>query len=202
VPRCGGKASITDGTFTALQPDPSHPTGRALCVKGKAAPEIVYHPERLVHPIRRTNPKGAADPGWQRITWDEALDTIATRLLALAGENGRETVVFSSSSPSTSAISDAIDWVMRLRRAFGSPNFCVYMEVCGWGRYLASLYTFGASVPGAYMPDLESAGCIFFWGYNPSVARLDHATRTVAAVGARRASGRRGPSARGPGQQG
>jgi hypothetical protein len=33
------------------------------------------------------------------------------------------------------------------------------------------------------MPDLESAGCFLFWGYNPSVARLDHATRTVAAVG-------------------
>jgi anaerobic selenocysteine-containing dehydrogenase len=103
-------------------------------VKGKAAPEIVYHPERLLHPIKRTNPKEAADPGWQRITWDEALDSIATRLLALAGENGRETVVFSSSSPSTSATSYAIDWVMRLRRAFGSPNFCVYMELCGWGR--------------------------------------------------------------------
>lgn len=50
------------------------------------------------------------------------------------------------------------------------------------GRYLAPLYTFGASVPGVYVPDLENAGCILFWGYNPSVARLAHATSTVAAV--------------------
>jgi anaerobic selenocysteine-containing dehydrogenase len=92
-------------------------------------------------------------------------------------------VAFSSSSPSTSAISDAVDWVQRLIRAFGSPNYCGYMELCGWGRYLAPLYTFGASVPGVYLPDLENAGCILFWGYNPSVARLAHATSTVAAVG-------------------
>jgi anaerobic selenocysteine-containing dehydrogenase len=79
-------------------------------------------------------------------------------------------------------MSDAIDWVMRLRRAFGSPNQCVYMELCGWGRYLASIYTYGAAVPGAYLPDLDHAGCILYWGYNPSVARLAHATSTVAAL--------------------
>ncbi|HWJ52478.1 MAG TPA: molybdopterin-dependent oxidoreductase, partial [Propionibacteriaceae bacterium] len=86
-------------------------------------------------------------------------------------------------SPSTSAISDAVDWIQRLARAFGTPNYSSYMELCGWGRYLAPLYTFGASVPGVYLPDLENAGCILFWGYNPSVARLAHATSTVAAVG-------------------
>lgn len=56
------------------------------------------------------------------------------------------------------------------------------MELCGWGRYLATLYTFGASVPGTYMPDLEHAGCILWWGYNPNLARLSHATATVDAV--------------------
>lgn len=182
VSRCGAKATVTDGRFVALEPDPSHPTGHALCIKGKAAPEIVNHAERLLHPLKRTNPKGSADPGWQRITWDEALDTVASRLLTLSRDHGPESVVFSSASPSTSAISDSVDWVMRLRRAFGSPNFCAYMELCGWGRYMASIYTYGASVPGVYMPDLDHAGCILFWGYNPSVARLAHATSTAAAV--------------------
>ena len=182
VSRCGAKATVTDGVFVALHPDPSHPTGQALCVKGKAAPEIVYHRERLLHPLKRTNGKGAADPGWQRISWDEALDTVATRLRAIAREHGPESVVFGATSPSTSAMSDAIDWVMRLRRAFGSPNQCMYMELCGWGRYLASIYTYGASVPGVYLPDLDHAGCVLYWGYNPSVARLAHATSTVAAL--------------------
>ena len=182
VSRCGARAELSDGTLLALHPDPSHPTGKAICLKGKAAPEIVYHPSRLLHPLRRTQPKDAGDPGWERITWDEALDAVAGQLRTAAATDGPESVGFSSSSPSTSAISDAVDWVQRLIRSFGSPNYCNYMELCGWGRYLAPLYTFGASVPGTYLPDLENAGCILLWGYNPSVARLTHAVSTVAAV--------------------
>ncbi len=182
VSRCGALADVHDGELIALRPDPSHPTGQALCLKGKAAPAIVRHSERLRHPMRRTTPKDADDPGWERISWDEALDTVAQRLLDAAATDGPESVAFSSSSPSTSAISDAVDWVLRLIRAYGSPNYCTYMELCGWGRYLAPLYTFGAPVPGSYLPDLDNAGCILFWGYNPSVARLAHATSTVAAV--------------------
>src|SRR3954462_12241057 len=182
VSRCGATATVADGEFVALEPDPAHPTGQALCVKGKAAPEIVRHPERLLYPLRRTRPKGDPDPGWQRITWDEALDTVAERLRELARDHGPESVAFGSASPSTSAMSDAVDWVQRLQRAFGSPNLCAAMELCGWGRYLASLYTFGASVPGEYMPDLDAAGCILFWGYNPSASRLVHATKSTAAL--------------------
>ena len=60
VSRCGAHATVSDGHLVALHPDPSHPTGEALCVKGKAAPELVHHPERLLYPLRRTNPKGSA----------------------------------------------------------------------------------------------------------------------------------------------
>src|SRR5439155_4859565 len=45
-----------------------------LCVKGRAAPELVYAADRLLHPLRRTRPKGDPDPGWVRISWDEALE--------------------------------------------------------------------------------------------------------------------------------
>ncbi|GAA4788563.1 molybdopterin-dependent oxidoreductase [Actinomycetospora chlora] len=182
VSKCGARATIRDGEFVELAPDPGHPTGQALCVKGKVAPEITRHTERLLHPLRRTAPKGATDPGWERISWDEALDTVAARLTALAQEHGPESVVFASASPSTSAMSDSVDWVSRLRRGFGSPNMCMSMELCGWGRALASTYTFGEPVPGGYMPDLDRAGVILFWGYNPSIARLAHATGTVAAL--------------------
>jgi len=179
VSKCGATAVIEDGEFVALEPDPSHPTGQAVCIKGKAAPAMLSHPDRLLYPVRRTAPKGATDPGWQRISWDEALDTIAARLTAAAHEYGPESVVFASASPSTSAMSDSIDWVDRLRRAVGSPNFAVYMELCAWGRMGAPQFTFGAPVPAAYMPDLDNACCILFWGYNPSVARLAHATTTT-----------------------
>jgi anaerobic selenocysteine-containing dehydrogenase len=175
-------ATVTDSTLVALQPDPTHPTGAALCVKGKAAPDLIGHADRLLYPQRRTRAKDADDPGWQRISWDEALDEIATRLREIAAEDGPEAVVFGSSSPSTSAMSDSVDWLVRLRRAFGSPNLTAAMELCGWGRHMASLYTYGAPVPGAYLPDIARAGCILFWGYNPSVARLSHATAATAAL--------------------
>ncbi len=181
ISRCGATATLEDGRFVALKPDPSHPTGQALCIKGKVAPELVYHPDRLLYPMKRTRPKGAADAGWQQISWDEALDTIAGKLKALADRHGPETVVFNTASPSTSALSDSITWVRRLRKAFGSPNQSVSMELCGWGRYLANIYTFGAGLPADCMPDLDNAGCIVLWGYNPTVSRIAHATATVAA---------------------
>jgi anaerobic selenocysteine-containing dehydrogenase len=113
VSRCGAEGIIEDGVFASLQPDPSHPTGQALCVKGKAAPELVYHPGRLRHPLKRTRPKGESDPGWQRISWDEALGTAAARLLRVSRTHGAESVVFASASPSTSALSDSLEWVQR-----------------------------------------------------------------------------------------
>ena len=150
VSRCGATATVADGEFVALGPDPTHPTGQALCVKGKAAPEIVRPPRPAAapaeaHPTR----KATADPGWQRISWDEALDTVAERLRALARDHGPESVVFSSVVAVDVGDVDSVDWIQRLQRAFGSPNCASYMELCGWGRYLASLYTYGASVPGA-----------------------------------------------------
>jgi anaerobic selenocysteine-containing dehydrogenase len=182
VSRCGSLAVVENGRFVALEPDPSHPTGKALCAKGRAAPELVYHADRLLYPLKRTRPKGDPDPGWQRISWDEALDVTAAELRRIAAEDGPQGVAFSVVSPSTSASDDALVWIERLMNAFGSPNLCGAMELCGWGRYGATRYTFGASVPGDYLPDLENAGCILFWGYNPNLARLAHATATMEAL--------------------
>ncbi len=182
ISRCGSIATVENGRFVRLEPDPSHPTGKALCAKGRAAPELVYHPDRLLYPLKRTHPKGDPDPGWQRINWDEALDLTAANLHRIAEEHGPEAVVFGVSSPSTTASDDSTVWIQRLMNAFGTPNLCAAMELCGWGRYLATTYTFGTSVPGNYMPELDKAGCILFWGYNPNLARLAHATATTEAL--------------------
>lgn len=182
ISRCGSVAVVEDDRFVALEPDPAHPTGEALCAKGRAAPELVYHPDRLLYPLKRTRPKGDPDPGWQRITWDEALDLSAAALRRIAREHGPESTAFSAVSPSTSASDDSVPWITRLMNAYGSPNLCAAMELCGWGRHQATQYTYGAAVPGAYMPDIQNAGCILFWGYNPNLARLSHATATTDAL--------------------
>src|SRR5512142_1374836 len=122
ISRCGSIGVIEDGRMVALEPDPSHPTGKALCSKGRAAPELVYHPDRLLYPMKRTRPKGDPDPGWERISWEEALDITVDNLRRIAAEHGPESVVFSVVSPSTSASDDSVDWIRRLMNAYGSPN--------------------------------------------------------------------------------
>jgi len=73
--RCGCFSIVKEGRLVRIEADPSHPTGRALCAKGQAAPEQVYSDDRLLYPMKRTRPKDEVDPGWVRISWDEALDT-------------------------------------------------------------------------------------------------------------------------------
>jgi len=59
---------VANDHLVAVEANPSHPTGSALCSKGHAAPELVYAPNRLLHPLKRTRPKGNPDPGWQCIS--------------------------------------------------------------------------------------------------------------------------------------
>ena len=92
IARCGTVATVTDGRFTRLDPDPTHPTGAAICAKGRAAPELVYHKDRLKRPLRRTRPKGDSDPGWEEISWDAALDQTATAT-PVAGQTGNNFLI-------------------------------------------------------------------------------------------------------------
>ncbi|HME22586.1 MAG TPA: molybdopterin-dependent oxidoreductase [Acetobacteraceae bacterium] len=186
IARCGTVAVVEDGRFTSLDPDPSHPTGHALCAKGRAAPELVYHRERLTHPLRRTHPKGDADPGWEPISWDEALNLTSAAMRRIAARDGPEAVCFSQSSPSTTAIGDSTPFIRRLMNAFGTPNTVSNLDICGWGRAGATRYTYGVASlgtsGGGAMPDIANSGCLILWGYNPSFSRLTHATAAIEAL--------------------
>ena len=60
--RCGCTAVLDGGRLSAIEPLPEHPTGAKLCPKGRAAPELVYHPERLTEPLRRVPASSPASP--------------------------------------------------------------------------------------------------------------------------------------------
>ena len=186
IARCGCVAVVEDGRFTRLEPDPDHPTGQALFAKGRAAPELVYHPERLTHPLRRTRPKGDPDPGWERIGWGEALNLTAAAMRRIAERQRPEAVAFSMCSGSTTAIGDSAGFIQRLMNAFGTPNGVTLLDLCGWGRAFATRYTYGVGSVGAAgsgaMPDIANTGVLILWGYNPSNTRLTHATAVVAAL--------------------
>ncbi len=176
--RCGCVSVVQDGRFVALEPLPGHPTGESLCGKGRAAPELVHHPDRLLHPLRRTNPKDAADPGWERISWDEALDSIAENLKRIATESGPESVAFGITTPAGTGLQDAYSWVDRLRNAFGSPNAVNSTEICNFHTDEIFALTFGTATP---LPDLANSDCILLWGHNPSTTWLAFAKRVAAA---------------------
>jgi anaerobic selenocysteine-containing dehydrogenase len=176
--RCGSIMVTANGRFVRQEPNPDHPTGAALCIKGRAAPEIVYSPQRQLYPLRRTRPKGDADPGWVRISWDEALDRTAEELDRIRRSSGPEAVAFGLTTPSGTPISDNISWIIRFIHAFGSPNVADGTEICNWHKDCAHAYTFGRSISA---PDFVNTGCVVLWGYNPSATWLDHATSTAKA---------------------
>ena len=120
--RCGCISVVREGRLVAVEPNPDHPTGRALCAKGQAAPELVYSSDRILHPLRRTRPKGDPDPGWVRIGWDEALDLAAAKLKGIVETEGRKGVAFAITTPSGTSISDSHPWVERFVRAFGDSQ--------------------------------------------------------------------------------
>ncbi len=89
---CSLLVHIEDGRATRLRGDPAHPVTRGfLCGKVAQYLEREYSPGRLLYPQKRTGAKG--EGRFTRISWDEALDTIARRLAAIAQEHGPESIL-------------------------------------------------------------------------------------------------------------
>lgn len=91
--------------------------------------------------MRRTRPKGDPNPGWTRITWDEALDLAARELLRLREQFGAESVVFGRPAPGGSAVNDYVGWLMRL------ANVMATTHICNWHKDTGSAYTYGFGIP-------------------------------------------------------
>lgn len=178
ISHCGCVSTVENGVLTKVDPDPNHPTGRNFCIKGKAAPELVNSPDRLLTPVKRTRPKGDPDAGWQAISWEEALSFTARRMKETAKQFGPEAVAFSVTTSSGTAISDAMPWIYRLINGFGSPNAVATTHVCNWHKDFATAFTFGAD---SGMPDFKRTGCLVLWGFNPTNCWLAQASAIAEA---------------------
>jgi len=176
--RCGTINVVEAGRLVEVRPDPTHPTGQALCPKGRAAPEIAHSAQRLERPLRRTRAKGDADPGWVEISWQDAMAEIAERLAHFKREHGAESVAFAVTSQSSSAISDSTEWVQRLIQLYGSPNNCMAVELCNWHKDYGHAFTFGCGLP---TPDYAHADLIVLWGHDPANSWLAQANAIAEA---------------------
>ena len=176
--RCGAMHQIENGKLAGILPLAGHPTGGALCAKGRAAPEHLYSPLRLTRPLRRTNPRVSEDPGWVEISWDEALAEIARNLDKARNTLGPESVAFAVTTPSGTPMVDSFEWVERFIRCYGSPNLIYAIEVCGWHKDYAHALTYGRGIG---VPDIGQSDTILMWGHNPARTWLAQATRMAEA---------------------
>jgi anaerobic selenocysteine-containing dehydrogenase len=101
---CGVLITVQDGRATRIQGDPAHPVTRGfLCAKVAKYLDRVYSPDRVLYPMRRVRPKGAiaggspaatpSEQAFERISWDEALNEIASRLRGIASASGSEAIL-------------------------------------------------------------------------------------------------------------
>src|SRR4051812_32343815 len=89
---CGVITEVRDGRAVHFRADPGHPVARGwLCNKVRPYLEHVYHPDRLLYPLRRVGPRGAGR--WQRIGWDEDVGEIAGRWRELTARGGAESTL-------------------------------------------------------------------------------------------------------------
>jgi len=168
---CGTLLHVTDGRLTKVAGDPDSPLNRGrLCPIGTRTLDLVYHPDRLKHPLRRTGPRGGGQ--WQRITWDEALDEISERLLAIKHAHGAEAIALG-----TGTGRHHIRWVSRFGHALGTPNWCEPgFAQCFHPRINTTLLTFGDFPVCDFTGDVAPK-CIVYWGHNPLNSGPDGETR-------------------------
>jgi anaerobic selenocysteine-containing dehydrogenase len=139
---CGIRVGVRDGVIVDIAGDPANPAGRGhICAKGKARAIEVYSPRRLLHPMRRTNAaKGrGVDPGWRRISWEEAVEEIAARLAQARAEDPNSVVVAHFDMP--------VGPLMRAwSRAFGTQhdNWSAAGLFCGMGSHPVNMLVNGA----------------------------------------------------------
>ncbi|MGB0112198.1 MAG: molybdopterin-dependent oxidoreductase [Ilumatobacteraceae bacterium] len=101
---CGWTVTVDDGVAVKLRGNPEHPySAGELCPKVNRFVDRVYDPNRLLYPLRRVGPKGSGE--FERVSWDDALTEIGTRLRAIIDEHGAESVLPFSDAGNQSLLS-------------------------------------------------------------------------------------------------
>ena len=157
---CGVIATVKDNTVVKVEGDPESPISHGtLCSKGLAITQLAYHPDRILHPMKKT------PTGWQRITWDEALDTIADKFKKVIAEYGPESIVVGQGTGR-----DYESHLYRFANNLGTPNVLTAGHMCYVSRVGSTLITCGT------LPIADYDGgprLIVLWGVNPQWTNPD-----------------------------
>jgi len=155
---CGLLVHIQEGKIVKIDGDPECPLNRgAICAKGRAQIERLYHPDRLRYPCRRIGARG--EGRWQRISWAEALTTIAEKIREKIDQGEERSIVFAQGTPKGLELY----LLLRLANVLKIPHLITPGPICHMPRETAALYTCGFfPVPDFdYPPNL-----VLVWGSN------------------------------------
>ena len=176
---CGFFIAVEKEHATGIEYMPDHPASEgALCPKGNAALEIIYHPERLRTPLRR---KG---DGWERISWDMALELVAKGLGSALKRYGPESIGFLSSSKCSNEENYLFG---KLARSIACRNVDCCARLCHAPSVVGLNRTLGAAGMTNPIPDIANSKCILIIGSNLAenhaiLSRWVHRARDAGAT--------------------
>jgi len=164
---CGALVEVKGGRVVKIKGDPESPVNRGrLCPKGLASIEHLYHPDRLKYPMKRIGKRG--DGRWERISWDEALNTISDKVLEIKEKHGIESVAIGMGTGRYYFLH-----VVRFANRIGTPNWCEPGTAqCFIPRCITGLMTYGDIPWCDYYGDVNPE-CVLVWGQNPLVSGPD-----------------------------
>jgi anaerobic selenocysteine-containing dehydrogenase len=172
---CALIVTVEDGVATEVKGDPDHPTtAGVLCTKVARYTERTYHPDRLLYPLRRVGKKGEGK--FERISWDEALDTIAAKLQPIAARAPEAILPYSYAG--TMGLLQGEAMAGRFFHKLGAS--LLDRTICATAGATGYKYTIGASI-GTDMEQFQDAKVILIWGGNPIASNLHFWTRAQAA---------------------
>lgn len=162
---CATITRVQDGRAISFEADPDHPITQGwLCAKVRPYLERVYHPDRLLYPLRRVGAKG--EDQWERISWDEAIATITARWQAIIAEYGSAAILPYSYSGVLGVLNaGATD--ARLWNRMGASE--LDRTICDASGGAAVIATYGAKLA----PDLRDvvhSKLVILWGSNPATS--------------------------------
>ncbi|NTV89832.1 MAG: molybdopterin-dependent oxidoreductase, partial [Clostridiales bacterium] len=172
IANCGVIAHVRNGRVIKLEGNPEDPMSKgSMCAKGLSGIQALYHPNRNKYPMLRTGERG--ENKWKRISWDEALDIIAHKLMETREKYGAESVICSTGGGGNPEI-----WsIARFCNIFGTPNwFEPGCAQCYLPRVLAYTMMYGGVDPSIadsnaleiYFPDDTPIKTLVLWGTAPS----------------------------------
>jgi anaerobic selenocysteine-containing dehydrogenase len=161
---CATLTEVRDGRAVRFVGAPDHPVTQGwLCAKVRPYLERVYHPDRLLTPLRRVGPKGSADR-WEPISWDEAIGEIASRWQAIIARYGAAAILPYSFSGTIGIVQNAI-CSHRLWNRMGASG--LQRSICNAAASAAVTATYGARWAPEYADVVESR-LVILWGHNPA----------------------------------